>query len=297
MMTRLLSFCFFLSMVLSCTVTIGQLPGTQDVSVQNNKLSPSGLPPITTNVPVISSPTQAQVKDSQGPTLTAAPNTTVNLTPEQGFAGLPPAAGSVSDHDIEKGQDILEELVGTSTDQVFSQDSRASFDSAFTDALSAMSERIGSTTSSTYLQRTLPGIIGSQAVADVLGGGAQLLDSEPVDGPALDSPEPVRWGQSLLSNLGSVAGGNPSPFADPNLIQACNRLRAYFTQTQFLLNATQQNQVQYVLSTDCSQQTGTGGVQTPYSNVGTSTRIAPAPPAPSAQANPSSCAPPAKVCR
>ena len=113
MMTRQLSFCVALLMACVCAESYGQQQGSGDsqnasATAQSGKAAPSTLPPPPPNL-ALQTPTQAQVSNSQGPVLSAAPNTTVTLPSKQGFPGLPQATGSVSisDHDADKGQDIL----------------------------------------------------------------------------------------------------------------------------------------------------------------------------------------------
>jgi hypothetical protein len=288
-MTRLVPICLVILMACVCSESYGQQQGSGDpqdteAPAQTGKTTPSKLPPVPPNVLFSLTPTQAQVNESQGPALSAAPE--VSLPPEKGFAGLPPASGSfsISDHDLDKGKDILGDLIERGLkDQGF--DVPLSADSAFTDALESVAKKMGAS-----------GVSG--LASDFLEGGGILMDSEPIATNALVYPDTVRYGQSVLSNLGSVAGGNPSPFNDQDLIQACNRLRSYFTLNQFNLDAVAQSQLQQVLAANCSQQVGGIGAPVVSPNGSVSPRVAPTPPqTPSTKAKPGSCgAPGAKIC-
>jgi hypothetical protein len=284
----------FLMMLLPCVCVgaYGQQQSTGDLQnpsppPQNGNTAPS-TPHVPLKLPPIKSPDPKEVNNPQDPdpfhpALSAAPD--VKLSPEKGFPGLPLASGSfsISDHDADQGRDIMKDLIEQGAkDQGLTVP--LSPESAFMDALQPVLKKIG-----------VPALAG-----DVLNGGALVMDSEPTAGKNLDYPDLVRYGQSVLSNLGSVAGGNASPFNDQDLIQACNRLRSYFTQNQFWLNATQQAQVQNVIATNCSQLVGTGGTQVARPSGNTNVRGTPpnsTPKTPPVKANPSSCPPGAKVCK
>jgi hypothetical protein len=146
------------------------------------------------------------------------------------------------------------------------------------------------------LTKTLPTFVKSSLVSDALNGGLLLVDSEPTGGPDIDQPSPVRTMFYGLQNLARVGVGQPSPLGDPNIAQACARLRSLYTQNQFNLNAPEQEQVQQALNYCQQQSGGPPFVAAPTINFasGVSQRTAPKP---QAVPHSSDCPPGSKMCR
>ena len=252
-------------------------------------------PPADLIVPKIPNP--GQVEESQGSVLKTSSITSVHIKQEEGFSALPQQGDLFSfDDDRDIGQEIIQDA-GSQTRRKLFGNNPPSLESGVTSAVAASSEKIGNLTSSDFLQKTIPRFVRSDLFGTLADGGSLLLDSEPTAGPELDNPNPVNFVRSALLNFQSVAGGGVSSFGDSGLTEACNRLRAVYSQTQFNLNATQQMQVQSVL-TWCAQQASTGGAQ-PKGPTGTfdpRTSSAPAPQKSSSTTSASDCRPGAKVC-
>lgn len=194
-------------------------------------------------------PSTAAMSAAQGPVLQAAPDTAIHAIPEQGFSNLPAPGGalSISEHDMDKGNDIAQDLLNDELDGKTGTE-RPSLQSTITDALASGTEKLGNITSSDFLQKTIPTLLKSDLSSGILNGSGVLFDSEPTADASLDTPDSVRSAQSAIMNLRNVATGNAGAFGDANLGQACNRLRSTYAQTRFNLNAAQQNQVQQLIS-------------------------------------------------
>jgi hypothetical protein len=82
---------------------------------------------------------------------------------EEGFPALsrPSGSFSMSDHDKEEGQDIVQELIDADKKKEFGSDPPG-VQSAITGAIASGSKKLGNVTSSDFLQRTFPALVKSE---------------------------------------------------------------------------------------------------------------------------------------